>query len=284
MKRYDVDRIAEVKYRACVEQVIARLKGLPGDVWSCFCGSLQRGDPSLSEETNRQVEQTCLEVVRACADLEAMWFGSDALWKDDDDSSSSRAGREEGVVKELYERVRYAAGDAPFARRDEQEKSTADGPGFRFDEDDLVFLMKVARKLAHLAEQPSVALEHAKAIRRAVAALKKLPDRVPEVNVEIEVTHRMGDAGFSETYNYAIKLDRQRIDISSAGSQYDPDVGATSFSLESLEWHANGQTAHQGNRDTWLERLEYALAHDFTVKVKDESAGSYREPVQGATG
>ncbi len=270
MKRYDVDRVAEIKYRDCVEHARARLKSLPGDVWSQLCGNLQRGDPSPSEEANRQVEKICLEVVRACsdADLEVMWFGSDALWKDEDDSSSSRAGREEGVVKELYERVRYAAGDAPFAR-DEQEKSTGDGPGFRFDEDDLVFLIKVARKLAHLAAQPSVAPEHAKAIRRAVAALKKLPDLAPDVRVEIEVAHRMGGDGFSENYTYAIKLDRQRIDISSAGSQHDPEIGATSFSPESLQWDANGQTAHQGNRDTWLERLDYALAHEYTVNVKD---------------
>jgi len=283
MKRYDVDRNAEVKYRACLEQVIARLKSLPGDVWSRFCSDLQGGEPFLFEEADRQVEQTCLEVIRSCSEpeLEILWIGSDALWKHDDANPSNRAGWEEGVLKELYERVRYAAGDASLDG-DEEAKPTGNElvQSFRFDDDDLVFLSKVARKLAQLTARPSLAPENAKAIRRAVAALKRLPELTPEINVQIAVVHRMGGDGFSESYSYAIKLARQCIELSSGGTQYDPAVGANSFNLESLKWYANGQAEHQGNRDTWLERLAYALAHEYTVNVRDESADKCGEPVQ----
>jgi hypothetical protein len=44
-----------------------------------------------------------------------------------------------------------------------------------------------------------------------------------------------------------------------------------SFTLESLIWYADGQTAHQGNRDIWLERLAYALTRDYAVNVTDET-------------
>ncbi len=163
------------------------------------------------------------------------------------DNSCSRADWEEGVFKELHERVKYAAGDAGLDG-DEKEEPRGDEPeeSFRFDDDDLVFLSKVARRLAPLTAQPSLAPEEAKAIRRAVAALKKLPELTPGINVQIEVAHRMGGEGFSESYSYAVKLDQQRIEISSSGSQYDPAAGSNSFSLESLKWYANGQAAHRG--------------------------------------
>ncbi len=141
---------------------------------------------------------------------------------------------------------------------------------FRFD-NDLAFLAEVGRRLAPLAVRPSLAPEKAKAIERAVAALKKLPELTPEINVQIEVAHRMGGEEFSESYSYLIKLDQQGVEISSSGSQYDPAVGSNSFSLESLKWHADGHAERQGNRDTWLERLAYALARDYTVNVTDES-------------
>ena len=150
---------------------------------------------------------------------------------------------------------------------------------FRFDHRDLAFLSKVARTLAPVAEHPGLAPEKADAIRRAAAALEKLPELTPEINVQIEVAHRMGGEDFSENYSYTIRLDQERIEIRSSGSQYDPAVGLNSFSLESLEWYANGNAAHQGNRDTWLERLAYALARDHTVNVTDESGGKCTETV-----
>ena len=162
---------------------------------------------------------------------------------------------------------------------DEKEELEADEfeASFRFDDDDLVFLSKVARRLALLTAQPSRAPEQAKAVRRAVAALRKLPALTPGISVQIEVAHRMGGGGFSESYSYAIKLDQRRIEISSSGSQSDPAGASESFSLESLQWYANGQTAHNGNRDTWLERLAYALARDYTLNVTDESGGKCPE-------
>jgi hypothetical protein len=158
-------------------------------------------------------------------------------------------------------------------KRDEIEES------FRFDDDDLVFLAKVARGLTPLTAKPGLAPEEVKTIVRAVTALKKLPELTPGIDVQIEVGHRIGGEGFSESYIYAIKLDRRRIEIASSGSQYDPAVGSDSFSLESLKWYANGQTAHQGNRDTWLERLAYALARDHALNVTDKSAGQCTETV-----
>jgi hypothetical protein len=150
---------------------------------------------------------------------------------------------------------------------------------FRFDDDDLAFLSEVARRLEPLSAQPCLAPEEAEAIRRAVAALRKLPEPTPELDVQIEVAHRMGGEEFSESYSYAIKLDQRRIEIGSSGSQHDPAVGSNSFSLESLKWYADGQTAHRGNRDTWLERLAYALGRDHTLNVTDESGGKCTEKV-----
>jgi hypothetical protein len=144
---------------------------------------------------------------------------------------------------------------------------------FRFD-NDLAFLAEVGRRLAPLAARPDLAPEKAKAIERAAAALKKLPELTPGINVQIEVAHRMGGEDFSESYSYLIKLDQEGVEISSSGSQYDPAVGTNSFSLESLKWYANGQVEYQGNRDIWLERLVYALAHDYTLNVTDESGNN----------
>ena len=47
MKRRDVDRIIEAKYREYVDLIIARLKALPGGVWARFVEDLQRGESSL---------------------------------------------------------------------------------------------------------------------------------------------------------------------------------------------------------------------------------------------
>jgi hypothetical protein len=166
---------------------------------------------------------------------------------------------------------------------DGDEKKEPEGDelkeGFRFDNYDLVFLSKVAQRLAPLAARPGLAPEEARAIERAVAALKKLPELTPEINVQVIVGHRMGGEEFSESYSYAVKLDQRRIEISSSGSQYDAAVGSNSFGLESLEWYANGHAARTGNRDTWLERLAYALARDHTVSVTDESGGPCAETV-----
>jgi hypothetical protein len=140
-------------------------------------------------------------------------------------------------------------------------------------------LSKVARALARLTAQPGLAPEKTRAIRRAVAALQKLPQPMPGTDIQIEVSHRMGGEGFSENYSYAIKLDQRRIEIASSGSQSDSAGGSQSFSLESLKWHADGQAAHEGNRDTWLERLAYALGRNYSVNVTDKSGGGSTETV-----
>jgi len=158
---------------------------------------------------------------------------------------------------------------------DELEKS------FRFDDDDLAFLAEVARRIEPLAAQPRLTPEEAGSIRRAVAALQKLPEPAPETSVHIEVAHRMGGEEFSESYSYTVKLDQRRIEIRSSGIQHDPAVGSNSFSLESLTWYADGQRAHSGNRDTWLERLAYALGRDHTVNVSEQSGGECMEKGDG---
>ena len=143
--------------------------------------------------------------------------------------------------------------------------------GFQFDGYDLAFLSKVAQRLAPLAARPSLAPEEARAIERAVAALRKLPEPTPEINVQIEVAHHMGGEEFSESYSYLIKLDAQGVEINSTGSQSGTAVEPNSFSLESLKWYPDGHSDQKGNRDTWLERLEYALGRDYTLNVTDES-------------
>jgi hypothetical protein len=143
---------------------------------------------------------------------------------------------------------------------------------WRFD-NDLDFLSEVARRLASVAALPGLAPEKAEVIERAVAALKKLPELTPEINLQIEITHRMGDEEFSESYSYLIKLDQQGVEVRSTGSHYGTAVESNSFSLESLKWYPDRPAEHEGNRDTWLERLAYALAHNYTLNVTDESGG-----------
>jgi hypothetical protein len=156
----------------------------------------------------------------------------------------------------------------PVAKEEPQGGEVEDR--FRFD-DDLGFLSEVGRRLARVAAQPGLAPEKARAVARAAAALQKLPEMTPAIDVQIEVTHRMGNQDFSESYSYAIKVDPRRVEIGSTGSQCDPAAGSHSFSLESLTWYANGQVEYQGNRDTWLERLSYALARDYTLTVSGQS-------------
>jgi len=169
---------------------------------------------------------------------------------------------------EMNEPVRNAAGDAALNGNEKQETGEDElQESFRFDEDDLAFLSEVARRLAPLTAQPGLGPGEVETIGHAVAALQKLPELTPEINVRIEVAHRMGGGEFSESYRYEVRLDPRRIEITSSGSQCDPEAGSDSFSLESLRWYANGRAAHQGNRDTWLERLSYALARDHTLEV-----------------
>jgi hypothetical protein len=138
-------------------------------------------------------------------------------------------------------------------------------------ETEVAFLAEVGRRIAPLAALPGLAPEKAQAIERAVAALQKLPELTPGINLQIEVTHRMGDDDFRESYSYLIKLDAQGVEINSTGSQSGTAVEPNSFSLESLKWYPDGHSDQKGNRDTWLERLEYALGRDYTLNVTDES-------------
>ena len=126
MNRHEVDRAADSKYRDCVERTIATLKSLPEDVWPHFVDDIQKGEPYVFEEAHRLVEQTCLDAIRACSDreLKLLWFGSDALWERQGDNPSSRAAWEKGVLKELHQRVKYAAGDAA-PDGEEREKGDA---------------------------------------------------------------------------------------------------------------------------------------------------------------
>jgi hypothetical protein len=183
------------------------------------------------------------------------------------------------VLKELQERVRYAAGEGGVA--DEKEAAAVAPPeqNFRFTAEDLVFLSRVAWRLGTLTAQPGLAPKDTAAVRRVVAALKKLPQMTPGIDVQIEVSHGMGGEGFRESYCYGIKVDPQQIELSSSGTQGDPAAGSSSFTLESLQWYANGQAQHQGNRDIWMERLAYALGRKYSVKVADGSGDKSTEKV-----
>jgi hypothetical protein len=155
---------------------------------------------------------------------------------------------------------------------DEQEEPQEDIiPEVCRFETEVAFLAEVGRRIAPLAALPGLAPEKAQAIERAVAALQKLPELTPGIDLQIEVTHRMGDDDFRESYSYLIKLDWQGVEINSTGSQSGTAVEPNSFSLESLKWYADGHSDQKGNRDTWLERLEYALGRDYTLNVTDES-------------
>ena len=187
------------------------------------------------------------------------------------------AKRKSGVKDPQHMKPHDSAGDAG---QDGDETKEPKGDEFeeicRFDTD-LAFLSEVARRLAPLAARPGLAPEKAEAIERAVAALKNLPALTPGMNLQIEVTHRMGGDDFSESYTYLIKLDQQGVEIGSSGSHYGTAVESNSFSLESVKWYADGHSEQKGNRDTWLERLAYALARDYTLNVTDESGDKAAE-------
>ena len=141
-------------------------------------------------------------------------------------------------------------------------------------ETDLAFLSEVGRRIAPLAARPGLAPEKARVIERAVAALRKLPELTPGIDLRVEVAHRMGGEDFNESYSYVVKLHPQGVEIASSGTQYDASVGSNSFDLESFKWYADGRVEQQGNRDTWLERLEYAFGRDYTVNATDESVAT----------
>ena len=160
--------------------------------------------------------------------------------------------------------------DAEEVVPEEPQELVAPEEVCRFDTD-LAFLSEVGRRLAPLAARPGLAPEKAKAIQRAVLALQKLPEMTPGIDIQIEVAHRMGDEEFNESYSYLVKLHQQGVEIGSSGTQYDAAAGSDSFSLESVKWYADGHSEQEGNRDTWLERLAYALGRDYTLNVTDES-------------
>jgi hypothetical protein len=141
-------------------------------------------------------------------------------------------------------------------------------------ETDLAFLWEVGRRIAPLAARPGLAPETASVIERAVAALQKLPEPTPGIDLQVEISHRMGDEEFNESYSYVVKVHQEGVEVGSSGTQYDAAVGSNSFSLESFKWRPDGQVEQEGNRDTWLERLEYALGRDYTVNATDESVAT----------
>jgi len=77
----------------------------------------------------------------------------------------------------------------------------------------LVFLSKVARQLVASDSATRAHPRTGQAIRRAVAALKRLPEPSRGIDVLIEVSHRMGSEEFSEHYRYTIALEQERIAI-----------------------------------------------------------------------
>jgi hypothetical protein len=162
--------------------------------------------------------------------------------------------------------------DAEESVSEEPQELVAPEEVCRFDTD-LAFLSEVGRRLEPLAARPGLAPEKAEAIQHAVAALKNLPELTPGIDIQIEVAHRMGGEDFNESYSYLVKLHQQGVEIASSGTQYDAAAGSNSFSLESVKWYADGHSEQEGNRDTWLERLAYALGRDYTVNVTDRSGG-----------
>ena len=137
-------------------------------------------------------------------------------------------------------------------------------------ESDLAFLAEVGRRLAPLAARPGLAPETASVIERAVVALQKLPELTPGIDLQVEISHRMGDEEFNESYSYVVKVHQEGVEIGSSGTQYDAAVGSNSFDLESFKWYPDGRVEQEGNRDTWLERLAYVFSRDYTVNATDE--------------
>jgi hypothetical protein len=112
----------------------------------------------------------------------------------------------------------------------------------------------------------------------AVSAIAQTADdRYPIHNLEgkvgfIDARGNESAQGFSESCSCTINLDPEQIEISSGGSQYEPEVGSDAYGLESFKWFANGEVDRKGDRDTWLERLASMRNCDITLYVTDDSA------------
>src|ERR1035441_6444888 len=136
MGKRDIDRIIEAKYGGYTDSAIAKVKQLQGDVWTVFAEDMQRGHSIVFEEAERLIEGICERLVRSLppAELELLWFGSDAYWDHDDDKPSRQYDWEEAVSQELCKRVCGAADNLDLDEPDE-----GDG-AYSVSEDDALFL------------------------------------------------------------------------------------------------------------------------------------------------
>ncbi|MCL4849813.1 MAG: hypothetical protein KJZ78_00340 [Bryobacteraceae bacterium] len=273
MKRRDVERIIETKLEELASGIINRLKELPGDVWVGYAADLQRGQSLFFEEYERLLESECSRAVGglSSADLELLWFATDSYWDHDDDKPSGRGIWEDGVAADLFRRVTSAA-DAEDLDEDDDEDDEEE-ERYEFDEEDLLFFSDVAKVLDRPETFRGLSPKDSGSVRSLIDALRRLPEWTPEIDIRLEVSHRVGDdAGFSESCACVVALSSEQIEISAGGSQYDPAVGSDSISHESFEWYPGSVSEKNGSTDTWLERLIYALDSEHSTDVTDANA------------
>ncbi|MCC6393112.1 MAG: hypothetical protein IT167_21105 [Bryobacterales bacterium] len=176
--------------------------------------------------------------------------------------------REDGVAAELFQRVTSVA-DAEDLEEDQEDEEE----NYEFEEEDVFFFAEVARVLDRPATFEGLSPEDTRTVKKVIEALKRLPEWTPNIDIRIEIAHRAGDnAGFSESCACVIALSAEQIEISAGGIQYDPAVGSDSISHESFEWFPGGACERNGNADTWLERLVYALDSEHSTDVTDAFA------------
>lgn len=266
MKRADIERIIDAKLDELANKVISRLKELPGDVWVGYAADLQRGHSIVFDEYERLLDSECSHLVRAVSspDLELLWFKTESYWEHDEDKPSGRWIWEEGVTAELFRRVTSVADEENLEEEEDEEEK------YEFDEEDLFFFGEVARVLDRPVTFEGLSPEEKRSVQKAIDAMRRLPEWSPNIDIRIEIAQRVGDdVGFSESCGCVVYLSAEQIEISAGGSQYDPAVGSDSISHESFEWFPGCACERNGDMDTWLARLAYALDSEHSIDVSD---------------
>jgi hypothetical protein len=139
MKRHDIVRIIEAKYKRYAQQVIAEVKALPPDcrqsgddsplkdVWEEFKDQMQNERSVSFDAYEDTIHRICLGIVENLPEDEQqlLWTWSNAYFNGDEDSPPKGNLLSDGVEEELYSQVCTIATDEPLeSEKDADEVSS----------------------------------------------------------------------------------------------------------------------------------------------------------------
>jgi hypothetical protein len=196
------------------------------------------------------------------AELELLWYGSEACWDHDDSKPSRQHDWEDGVNRELYQRVCNAAANLDLDERDEEESR------FSISVDESCFLSDVAEMLGEAATLEHLSPEEVKALKRTIGALKSMPNITPGIDVRVEIEHILGAGESHETRCCVVEINSEHLEVS---SQYGNSLCSDTTQIDSFEWFPDGESERSGDSDDWLGLLSYILVTDPKFEINDNS-------------